>query len=592
MKRILWTLGLMLVCVCTVWGGNRKKHLPERQMTPAVKRLYDYYYAESVKQKLLNRHDVAWSLLQYCRELNPDAGEALYGLGVYSFAMNEDSLGAALVEQAVAREPDNIWYREMIVGYYLNKNQLDKAQKGLEDMVRINPKRSDVMARLVGLYQNDDKYDKAIETLNRIEKLEGKSLEISLEKYWMYTQQKKMEQAYAELQALIDEYPNDLSYRIVLANQYLAQGDTARAKDIFLDVQQREPENQALHLALMDYALGAGNDSLYMKSLNTLLFSTNTAPYVRLQVMKNFLQAYADKPDSDARIRRVFDCLLADPNSDANIWMLYSAYLILRKDDQGKIARVLEHVLEMEPDNKMALEGLMKLYIGQQNYAGLVTLCTRGIQYYPDMMVLYYYKGLSLYQLDRKDEAVGVFEKAVAQTQTETDKTLLSDIFSILGDLYYQSDRRELAYAAYDSSLVYKRDNLSTLNNYAYFLSLENRELDKAQEMSYTTVLAEPDNVTYLDTYAWILFLKKNYAEAKAYMEKVVRFYEKEPENEEERLRKESIDGGVLEHAGDIYFQSGDPEKALRYWVQARRVGGDVSELLDKKIKQKKYIEP
>ena len=144
------------------------------------------------------------------------------------------------------------------------------------------------------------------------------------------------------------------------------------------------------------------------------------------------------------------------------------------------------------------------------------------------------------------------------------------------------------AYAAYDSALVYKPDNIGALNNYAYYLSVERKQLDKAEEMSYKTVKAEPKNATYLDTYAWILFEKGKYAEARIYIDQALQ------------------NGGdqssvVVEHCGDIYYKSGEPEKALEYWKQAEKLAAEPTEnesesrsdkelkLLKKKIANKKY---
>ena len=134
-----------------------------------------------------------------------------------------------------------------------------------------------------------------------------------------------------------------------------------------------------------------------------------------------------------------------------------------------------------------------------------------------------------------------------------------------------------MAYAAYDSSLVYNADNIGTLNNYAYYLSLEKKNLDKAEEMSYKTVKAEPKNSTFLDTYAWILFEKERYAEAKLYIDEAVK-------------NESDCGAAVLEHCGDIYYMIGDVEKALDYWKKAKEKEDNTSKTLDRKIKLKKYI--
>lgn len=597
MKKIRYYLGQValafgLVILTAACGAARKGGgTAETPRTPYENRLYDSYYTEAVKQKILGNHDAAYTLLQYCLELNPKAGEALYDLGLYAIYMQNDSLGKQYLERAAALEPDNIWYRETLSSYYLSRSEWAKAQRYLEEMARLNPKRSDVLMRLVSLYQNDRKYAQAIDVLNRIETLEGKSLQVSMDKYWLYMQLKEKERAYAELRALADEFPNDWSYRVILATQYMANDELDQAKRILDEVERKDPENQTLRLALMDYAQATQNDSLYQASLDSLLFGQAADEATRVRVMKDYVSRQTQDSLHDVRIRDTFRRLLADPRSGSDMWMMYAAYQTLKKDHQDSVAVTLNRVLDLEPDNKVALQELIMINIRQQNFPELTRLCQKAIQYYPDMLVFYYYKGLAHYQLDEQEQAVDAFERGLRQDKKAGDEGMVSDMYSILGDLYHGLHQNEKAYAAYDSALVYKDDNLGALNNYAYFLSLENRELDKAQEMSYKTVQIEPDNVTYLDTYAWILFLKGKYTEAKIYMDKVVGYYEKESQTEKEKENRESVNGGVLEHAGDIYYHCNEPEKALEYWKKAQKLEG-TSDLLEEKIKLKKYIAP
>ena len=143
------------------------------------------------------------------------------------------------------------------------------------------------------------------------------------------------------------------------------------------------------------------------------------------------------------------------------------------------------------------------------------------------------------------------------------------------------------AYAAYDSALVYKDDNIGALNNYAYYLSLEKKDLDKAEEMSYRTVKAEPNNATYLDTYAWILFEKGKYTEARIYIDQAI----------QHGTDNSSV---VVEHCGDIYYHCGEKDKALEFWKEAEKLAEEAVEeedkrepnelkLLKKKIRNKRY---
>ena len=145
-----------------------------------------------------------------------------------------------------------------------------------------------------------------------------------------------------------------------------------------------------------------------------------------------------------------------------------------------------------------------------------------------------------------------------------------------MGDLLHEKGRIEEAFAAYDSSLQYKPDNVGSLNNYAYYLSEMDLDLEKAEQMSLRTIKAEPNNATFLDTYAWIMFKLERYEDAKNYIDQT--------------LQNDSLPSSVLyEHAGDIYAMYGDIPKALEFWQKSADAGNN-SKLLFRKIKQKRYI--
>lgn len=147
-----------------------------------------------------------------------------------------------------------------------------------------------------------------------------------------------------------------------------------------------------------------------------------------------------------------------------------------------------------------------------------------------------------------------------------------------MGDIYHMTDQAKEAYLCYDSALVYNPSNVLVLNNYAYYLSEEDKELDKAEQMSLRTIKAEPNNATYLDTYAWILYKQQRYEEAYTYIEQA--------------LAADSVPSDVLyEHAGDICYRMGDTARAVDYWKQAlevQRKAEAVEQRLEKKVRTKK----
>ena len=156
---------------------------------------------------------------------------------------------------------------------------------------------------------------------------------------------------------------------------------------------------------------------------------------------------------------------------------------------------------------------------------------------------------------------------------------MVSDLYYFMGDLYHQKGQENKAFVCYDSCLQWKDDHVPCLNNYAYYLSVKGQDLHRAELMSYKTVKEEPQNATYLDTYAWILFMQERYAEAKIYIDQAV------------ACDTDSVQSSVIiEHAGDIYYKNGEPEKAISYWEKALESEPENRDLLERKIREKKYI--
>ena len=214
--------------------------------------------------------------------------------------------------------------------------------------------------------------------------------------------------------------------------------------------------------------------------------------------------------------------------------------------------------------------------VNKQDYDWVIDICQTGTEANPDMLEFYYYLAVGYNQTQRTDSVITVCQRALQHVTEDSESNVVSDFYAILGDAYHSKNMMSETYEAYEKSLEYNSNNIMALNNYAYYLSLERRDLDRAEEMSYKTVKAEPNNATYLDTYAWILFEKANYEQAKLYIDQALQ-------------NDDSLSAEVLEHCGDIYFHTGDVDKAVEFWQKAKE-NGSTSTTLDRKIRQKKYI--
>lgn len=557
-------------------------------LTYEQRRKFDYYFLEAVRMKQKGEYDAAFQLYSHCLDIYPGSAAVLYEISQFYMFLGQESKGEEALKQAVRSDDTNFWYKQTLASYYQSKQNWLKAISVYEDMAQIFPSRLEPLLSLADLYNRTKSYESLVTTLDRIEELDGKSEQISMEKFRAYLQLDNMEKAFSEIQSLVDEYPYDLRYRTVLGDVYLSNNRNDEALKVYQDILKEEPDYAPAMVSLASYYQKTGQDSLYSMQIDSILVNENVDTKLKLDFMRQLIMKSEQTDRDSTKIIRLFETILTGEQPNADVPMLYAQYLITKKMEKESVP-VLNKVLSLDPENKPARLQLLSYAIRDNNLDEVIRVATPAIVYNPDAMEFYYYLGLAHYQKEQTDKALEVFNKGVQQINEKSDKNIASDFYSILGDLYHSREMKAEAYAAYDSSLVYNPNNINTLNNYAYYLSVERTNLDKAEEMSFITVKAEPENSTYLDTYAWILFEKGKYTEARIYIEQAM-------ENGGDSSQV------IVEHCGDIYYKLGEKAKALELWKKALTLESSPDDgttprpeneikRLKQKIALRKYIE-
>ncbi len=555
-------------------------------LTYEERRKFDYFFLEAVRLKEKGDLDAAFEMYSHCLQIHPTSAVTLFELAKFYMFLGQQQKGEKALADAVSLAPENYWYKETLAAYYQNKGENEKAISVVEDMATQFPSRLEPLVALVDLYTRTKNYEQVIHSLNRLETLDGKSEQISMEKFRMYLAMDNREQAFLEIENLAKEYPYDMRYLTILGDVYMENGKPDEAYATYQKVLKEEPEYAPALLSMASYYEKQGRDSLYKVQLNSVLLNEKIESNTKMNLMRQLIIRSEQTDKDSTQIIGLFNAMLEQEQENADIAMLAAQYLLSKKmEEESK--PVLRKVLELDPENKPAYLQLLSFAINKQDMDEVIAVCTPAVEYMPDALEFYYYLGIGHYQKEQKDEALEVFKKGVRQVTPQSDKAMVSDFYSIMGDLYHLKKMNAEAYAAYDSALVYKDDNIGALNNYAYYLSLEKKDLDKAEEMSYRTVKAEPNNATYLDTYAWILFEKGKYTEARIYIDQAI----------QHGTDNSSV---VVEHCGDIYYHCGETDKALEFWKEAEKLANETTEeedkrdpkelkLLKKKIKNKKY---
>lgn len=540
--------------------------------------LFDRLYLDAVCRQIAG-DSTASALLERCHEMRPDAAEVYYSLAHSYLKQGNDSLARVNMRRAAELQPDNDNYLENVAETYIDQREYDRAIEAYEQLYTHHRDRSDVLELLVRLYNAKKDYHKMLSTIDRMEQADGPSEEISLMRMGIYEQQGDKKNAYRILHALTNDHPNEPSYKVMLGNWLMQHDRKSEAYNWFKSALEDDKQNEFALNSLYDYYRSMGDDTKARQLRDNILFSPQTDIKTKLSMLQQAIRENEQEQGGDSTaVLALFDKIMLTTPRNAELSNLKAMYMRVKKMPQDSINAAYAHTLSFEPDNLSARLTLAQNKWEEKKWNEVVDLCDKGIQYTPEELTYYYFMALAYIQQDKDQKAYETCKRGLNEIDLnkadEPERNMASDMYGIIGDMSYTANNYDEAFSAYEKAITIYPDNIQVLNNYAYYLSQQNTQLDHAAEMSLRTLKEEPTNATYLDTYAWILFLQKRYDEAKAYIDLTLQ-------------NSKNPDKVLLEHAGDIYLMAGDKEKAVSYWKQAIEAGGDKASL-ERKIKTRK----
>ncbi len=535
--------------------------------------LFGERFLSALRQREKGNADSSMMLIDSCLKINPRSAVARFMRA--DFFADKDSANRALrdLQAAAALEPNNDTYQERLAQMCLGMGYFDKAIETYEKLYQGHRDRDDVVAVLVQLYSRQKEYDKMLDAINRLEEMDGENDQLSLMRMNAYEMKGDEKGAYNTLKALADSHPNDPSFKLMLGNWLMQHKRQQEAYGIYSGVLKSEPDNAMAQSCLYDYYNGTGQDSLANDMMNRLLFGKETPQETRVQFLRNAIQQNEKTGGDSTNVVSLFGKVQAVVPRDTTVAQLKAAYYSLKKFPKDSIDNALAQLISLQPDNAGARLQLIQDKWSSQDWKEIASLSEPGMLYNPDYLPFYFFTGLSRYYLKDDKGALDALRKGTAFINDQSNTAIVSEIYSVMGEIYSAGGMKKEAYAAYDSCLQYDPNNLGTLNNYAYFLSVDGVDLDKAEKMSAKVVAAEPKNATYLDTYAWVLYKLGRYADAKIYIDQTLKF-----------VSDSTKSNTLYEHAADIYAALGNYDSAASFCEKAVKLGGD-AKALEKKIR-------
>lgn len=576
-RQLSYWLSLWLLLPAGLWASDVKTPVQAslNQLSPEQQRKFDYFYYEAANLKNAGKYDAAYDLFSYCLSLDTASSPVLYELAMFQLQRNRPEKAVEMLKSAVAHSDDNFTYRMTLAGLYRNLGMYGEASDSYEELVKRYPDKSELNYYLADALTQEGEIGAAIDAYNVLESTMGMNETLSLQKFKLYQTLKQPDKAFEEIEKLANKYPMNARYRLLMGDLHLENEETEKALACYQQAHEIDPDDPRYIVSMANYYDQTGDKEAAEQEIRDALVNEKLDVETKVGILSRYVQRLQQTQQGIENANSLFQTLLDQHPEDTELKLMYGSLLMAQqKEEEAKFQFQL--VTEMEPSNEGAWQQLLNISLKGEDIPEVIRICTRCKELFPEAPEYYFYLGIGYYMQEKYQESLDTYYAGL-KIIPEGNGVVKSNFYGQIGDLYYQMEKMDEAYKAYDEALKYNENNAPVLNNYSYFLTLDKKDLKKAERMAAQCIKLEPDNATYLDTYAWVFFVQGNYTLAKIYIENAL---SKDKTNSAE----------LVDHYGDILYMSGEKDKALEQWKKAKEMGKD-TDVLKQKVAKGIYIE-
>ena len=544
----------------------------ETTLTPREKELSEALFVDGVKYVILEDYPKALERLLRAYAMTPTNAALNYKLAEANLLSGNLRDATGYAEAAVRLDRKNPYYYLLLAQTQATQKQYEAATATYASLVQEVPNSGNYLFQLADLYLAQNKLPEALATLDRAQKQFGELDEIYFKKQQIYLRQNNLPLALKAGESLIAANPAEPRYVLAQAEMYAANNRLPDAIRLAEQALHLDPTVPQAHLILADVYRQQNQPDNVEKELRLAFNNPALDIDQEIRILVGYLKQLPNEKYNALALDLAADVVRTHPREA-------KAYSIAG-DVQTLVGRKLDgrntylQALRYDKSKYQLWQQVVALDAELNQPDSLLLHTDRALELFPNQAPLWFYSGLGYSLKKQPQKAASALEhgRKLAANKTE----LLSQFDTLLGDTYQELKEYEKSDAAYDAALAVDANNYGVLNNYSYYLSLRGEKLDKAKEMAGRTVKQFPDNETYLDTYAWVLYKQKDYSGARTYLE---------------RASKNTKDASILEHYGDVLWQLGDQAGAVAAWQRAQKAGRGATPLLERKVKDQKLYE-
>lgn len=533
-----------------------------------------FLFFEANKDRILGNYELAETHYSQALKIDPNNAASMYELsGIYAYQGNK-SRALFFSKKASEIDPKNVWYQLQYATCLKDSKQGAGVTHVYERLVKDNPGNYDFYYELANSFLAINKSSEAIKVYDKIENNIGVTEESSMQKLKIYKNTNNIDKAVEEAKKLIKAFPKEGKYYGILGELYQDKGLFDKALQAYNDLLVIDPTNAYVHLSLADLYRNQKQNEKAFQEIKIAFQSKELDIDTKVKILLSYYSITETFSELKADADELCKIIVAVHPDEAKAFSIYGDFLF--RDKKYEAARK-EYRMSISLDKeKYALWNQLLVIESELNdYVSMQKESKDAMELFPNQAAPYFFSGIANVQL--KNYQTAVDDLTEGKEFVFDNNLLLSQFYATIGDAQNQLKNNNESDAAYDKSLELDPTNVYVLNNYAYYLSLRNKNLEKAESMSKKSNELEPNNNSYQDTYGWVLYQLKKYDDAKVWVGKAIENGGK-------------ANGTLLEHYGDILFQLGDKNAAINYWIEAKKYSGH-SDAIEKKIADKKLYE-
>ncbi len=536
---------------------------------------YKFSFYEGEKQMMLGNFSLASQYFFRCNKLMSERATPYFQLAQLYYMTKDYHSAIKYAELAHNKASDNLWISEFLVNLYEGFNKYDKAEELLKEILKIKPGNYTYLMESARINSILGKDAEALKIYNELESKFGVSETISLAKEKLYLSKKDYPSAEKEIDALINAFPNEKKYFGLKGDLLVMQKEYDKALAFYQKTIAENPDISPFHIALAEVYQLKKQPEDAIEQLKIAFAGADIDIQQKVKIVYSYMRYYQNDKKVFSEIESLIKTLITNNPEAPESHTIYSDYLVQAK--RYKDARdQLVLAKDKAKDNYLLWEQLIFLDANLEDNKAMYNHAMEATELFPNQPKFYLYAGSSAFMIHKYAAAIRPLREGLDLIVNDS-ANIQNQFYVYLGESYYHLKQQDSAFYYFDLVVASDSTNYSVLNNYSYYLSIADTNLDKALTMIKRVIKQYPENQTYLDTYAWVLYKNKNYDEALKIIDLAIK-------------NGGNTSAVIMEHKGDILFRIGKKEEAIATWKKAQKIGKG-STYLQKKIKEGKLIE-